>query len=584
MATVEAAGPIASTKEQLEAFQRRIPYALVPTNVPGAFASPDQSAQRDPADFIVPLLEPQIGKTHELRGARQVSNGSFTSNNWAGGVLKGPWTFVEGNWMVPIVSKPTEPQGVEGGWNSSSWVGLDGAYGSDDVLQVGVEQRVDASGKASYTAWYEWYCGIRKQTLADTSPLSPALASLNGRLFVAWKGDGNDNLNIMYSADNGQTFGSKYKSPETTSRAPALCVHNGSLYIAWKGDGNDYLNVAMVDMSGATITGLSQKVLLSETSTFSPTLASLNGHLYVAWKGDGNDHLNVMSSSNNGLSFANKYVSAETTPQAPSLCVHDANLYIAWKGDGNDQLNVARVNAAGAAISGFTQKVTLGETSPQTPSLASLNGRLYISWKGDGNDHLSIIYSADSGVAFGNKYISPENSPQFPALAAHQGNLFIGWKGDSNDQLNVSMVGMDGNSISGFTTPTYVYQTNILRFEVLANHTISCTAQYIANNTAGLVTFANLTTGKHFSLTLMPPPGATFSGNCAEWIMEAPDNGYPNSALPKFTDVRFTDAVASRPEASGNPQNGDTWNIQYSGTTLTETILASDAVTVEFKG
>jgi hypothetical protein len=85
-----------------------------------------------------------------------------------------------------------------------------------------------------------------KVTLPDTSSTSPALASLTGRLFIAWKGDGNDNLNVEYSADNGQNFGHKFTSGQTSPQAPALCAHNGELYISWKGDGNDSLNVAKV--------------------------------------------------------------------------------------------------------------------------------------------------------------------------------------------------------------------------------------------------------------------------------------------------------------------------------------------------
>ena len=78
-----------------------------------------------------------------------------------------------GSWTVPSVSKPTEPPGSDGGWDSSSWVGLDGSSGSDDVLQAGIEQRVDGSGNASYYAWFEWFCTYQKQTLNDTSPFSP---------------------------------------------------------------------------------------------------------------------------------------------------------------------------------------------------------------------------------------------------------------------------------------------------------------------------------------------------------------------------------------------------------------------------
>ena len=129
--------------------------------------------------------------------------------------------------------------------------------------------------------------------MGDTSPLSPSLASANGRLFIAWKGDDNDNLNVMYSSDNGHTFGNKLTSVETSPQAPGLCTHNSSVHITWKGDGNDNLNAAQVLMSENSITGV-DKVILTDTSPLSPALASLNGRLYIAWKGDGNDNLNVM--------------------------------------------------------------------------------------------------------------------------------------------------------------------------------------------------------------------------------------------------------------------------------------------------
>jgi hypothetical protein len=85
-----------------------------------------------------------------------------------------------------------------------------------------------------------------KIILSDKSLNSPAIVSFNGQLYLAWKDDGNNNLNMMYSADGGKTFGNKYTSTETSSDAPVLCMHNGNLYIAWKGKDNDNLNVAQV--------------------------------------------------------------------------------------------------------------------------------------------------------------------------------------------------------------------------------------------------------------------------------------------------------------------------------------------------
>ena len=235
-----------------------------------------------------------------------------------------------------------------------------------------------------------------KVTLGDTSPLSPALASLDGRLYIAWKGDGNDNLNVMYSVDNGHTFGNKFTSQETSPQAPGLCGHNGNLYITWKGDGNDNLNVAQVQIAGNSIAGFINKVTLADTSPLSPSLASAHGRLFIAWKGDGNDNLNVMYSSDNGHTFGNKFTSSETSPQAPNLCTRSGSIYITWKGDGNDNLNAAQVLMSGNSLTGL-DKAILSDTSPLSPALASLNGRLYIAWKGDGNDNLNVMCLASPG-------------------------------------------------------------------------------------------------------------------------------------------------------------------------------------------
>lgn len=84
-------------------------------------------------------------------------------------------------------------------------------------------------------------------TFPDTSPISPAIASINGRIYMAWKGVGNNHLNIERSSDNGITFGAKgTTSSDNTSARPSLCAHNNNLYIGWKSYGNNHLNVAIV--------------------------------------------------------------------------------------------------------------------------------------------------------------------------------------------------------------------------------------------------------------------------------------------------------------------------------------------------
>jgi hypothetical protein len=106
---------------------------------------------------IVPHLVPRIGVTHQLTPSRRVADAAFTSDNWAGSTIKGTWAHAVGTWLVPSVSIPSTPAGTDSGWDSSSWVGIDGTYGSNDVLQAGVQQSVHADGSTTYVAWYEWF-------------------------------------------------------------------------------------------------------------------------------------------------------------------------------------------------------------------------------------------------------------------------------------------------------------------------------------------------------------------------------------------------------------------------------------------
>jgi len=328
-----------------EAFRAEHSYKLTPTNLKGAYAVPAYPDSFDPRtasqadltrhglmwrkprkedppemraawdrafsrkwlekDRIVPELHPQLGVTHHYRGAKpkQQTNTSYLTRSWAGaGTKTGKWTSVIGYWKVPVVTEPPEVQGTEGGWNSSSWLGLDGFFGSNDVLQAGVQQRVVLLPPFNipisiYVAWFEWY--------------------------------------------------------------------------------------------------------------------------------------------------------------AP----------------------------------------------PQVNS------------------------------------------------------------------------------------PGYIYQTNIANFPVKATDQVYCGVGY-NGTTSGSITFANETNGAHFSITLAPPPGASFDGQSCEWIMEAPDGGEPTSSIPSFSPVTFTTSFACGPgNVSTNPATGDILNIETaSGKVVTSTTVSTDTAVIKFIG
>jgi Peptidase A4 family len=87
------------------------------------------------------------------------SKGQTQTLNWAGYISPGqpPFTSVVGRWVVPSVSY-VAGSGVAGkpaDEPSSLWIGIGGANGEQDLIQLGTEQDVAASGGTTYYAWYE---------------------------------------------------------------------------------------------------------------------------------------------------------------------------------------------------------------------------------------------------------------------------------------------------------------------------------------------------------------------------------------------------------------------------------------------
>jgi hypothetical protein len=332
-------------------------------------------------------------------------------------------------------------EGAGGTWTVSSYL----ARGSDQVLEytppVAVDVGFELFGIVTLTQ--------QQAVLDQTSPAAPALASLGQALYLAWTGTGNNRLNVMYSADGGNTFGQPFTSAQTSPAAPALSAYDGSLFIAWTGAGNNQLNVAQVDLRAGAPADLSQPVELPQTSPAAPALASLGSKQYLAWTGTGNNQLNLVSFAD-GSNFGTPYSSAQTSPAGPALCAFDGNLFIAWTGTGNNQLNVAQVELdSDGQPAGIGLPAQLDQTSHAGPGLASLDGVLYLTWTGTGNNQLNIISSTD-GVSFsGGPFISAETSPDGPALQAGNGNLFTAWTGTGNNQVNVAQLVAEGGAIGG---------------------------------------------------------------------------------------------------------------------------------------
>ncbi|MFD8220929.1 hypothetical protein ACFV2U_46535 [Streptomyces sp. NPDC059697] len=243
-----------------------------------------------------------------------------------------------------------------------------------------------------------------------TSDAAPALASHNGRLWLAWRGSGNEQLNLAFSDDDGVCFHGIHTFLDTSDYAPALVSHGGRLYLAWTGLDNR-LNIAKVALFGSSagafgIEGLEDPVVLEESSERGPALADHNDRLWLAWRGrqskSGDEQLNLAFSDDHGATFQGTHTFDDTSTHAPALASHKGRLYLAWKGLDIGKLNLARVtligNTAGAfGIEGLEGKITFPEGTRDAPALVSHDdgshdNRLCLARNGPGDNPTELTY------------------------------------------------------------------------------------------------------------------------------------------------------------------------------------------------
>jgi hypothetical protein len=165
-------------------------------------------------------------------------------------------------------------------------------------------------------------------TTGFLSNLRPALATLNGNVYLAWTGtDRNHNLNVTVSTNRGMNFLDPPAAPfagqgRNTDFGPALAAFNGALYIAWTGtDSNHHINIASSTDGvhfGNQVTPFAAQ---GRNTDFAPALTVFHGRLYVAWTGTDSQHLNVASSVD-GIHFGNQvtpFPGSNNTTNAPAL-------------------------------------------------------------------------------------------------------------------------------------------------------------------------------------------------------------------------------------------------------------------------
>lgn len=212
-----------------------------------------------------------------------------------------------------------------------------------------------------------------------TSAAPAVAASSDGYLYLAWRGVGKD-AGIWYSRTDGAGWSAQQKVPGVgTSHGPSLASHDGKLWMAWKGSGDE--GIWFAAFNGTQWSG--QTRIDGVGTSRGPALAVANGKLSLAWKGSGND-VGIWYSTFSGSWKPQQVVPGVGTSEGPSLAEYDGRLWMVWKGSGDDGIWWATHD--GSAWSGQARILWVG--TADSPAIAAQGGLLRMVWAGIKHDGL----------------------------------------------------------------------------------------------------------------------------------------------------------------------------------------------------
>jgi hypothetical protein len=257
-----------------------------------------------------------------------------------------------------------------------------------------------------------------KVTLPELSAHEPSMVGdeTNAKIYLAWTGtDGH--LNVAFT--NSVAFANYSKlsqststgnvSPlvETSDQAPAVAYDNatGRVFLAWKGNGNNQLDV--MSSSNGSVFDSSTKVTIGTESTLTaPALVDVLGVLYLSWVGT-NSALNLLVSTDNGHTFSQKTTLAEFSnfrPAVAGLGVMGStkyDLHLVWA-ETNSLISINTAEDSKTTAFGYKQTI-YNENSALPPAAARWLQQMYVGWTGT-DGHLNVSrYSPGEVVGYGVK-------------------------------------------------------------------------------------------------------------------------------------------------------------------------------------
>ena len=378
-------------------------------------------------------IPPSVNPTgHIGRGVPDIAGNADPTSGYMlilNGASTGPWggTSAVAPLYAGLVALLNATLSEPLGYLNYNLYAFAGPYVYDDVTSGSNGGYNAGPGWDAATGWGS-INGSAMATAFEGIGLPPALATFNGRLYMAWKGTEFDE-GIYWNSFNGTNWAPQQKvSGVATSSGVSLAVFNGKLYMAWKGMHADQ-GIYWSSFDGTN--WAQQKHVAGVGTSTGPRLAVFNNALYMAWKGIEGDQT-LWWSTFNGTSWApQQRIPGVASSVGPALAVFNNVLYAAWKGMLGDQhIWWSTFNGTSWA----PQQQISGALSSEGPSLAVFNNILYAAWKGMFGDQ-TLWWSTFNGTSWApQQQIPGALSSVGPDIGVFGNALYMVWKGKLGDQ------------------------------------------------------------------------------------------------------------------------------------------------------
>jgi hypothetical protein len=259
---------------------------------------------------------------------------------------------------------------------------------------------------------------------ADTDG-PPALATLNGTLYVAYQG--HHSTSLWWTTNENGWSGEAQVPNAASALGPALAAGDdlGLVFLLWRGIGADNTLYWSTLKPGGT--WATPQAVPGGQSSSAPAAVVAGGTVHVAWKGAGADTAVYTCQFAGGTWSAGKPIAGAATSTSPTLAVLGDGILAAWRGAGDEHISTSVLGHG----SWSPPQVVPGVGSSAAPALrgapsSSGDPRAYLMWKGAGAD-TALYYTTFGNGSWRPQQAAGGTSKSAPALALFQNEIVAAW-------------------------------------------------------------------------------------------------------------------------------------------------------------